>query len=84
MKKTFLSPGGKVIKASQYFHEIIFDCHEGHSLPLITYNEEKSEFEVNVDAMEEIEKYDGNVGFVSIAGLKETGKSFLLNHLLCL
>ena len=32
--------------------------------------------------VKEIEKHKGNVSFVSISGLKETGKSYLLNKLL--
>jgi len=49
---------------------------------VIKYEENTKEFILNKDLYDELEQYNGNIGFVIMAGPYRTGKSFLLNKIM--
>ena len=52
------------------------------SIPFILYNKETQYYELSERAMEIIINNKKRMGIVSIFGEKNSGKSFIMNHLL--
>lgn len=64
--------------------QIEFICDDGQPLQFIKYDKSTGKFTVEPEAVQVLLDTPGNVGFCSLAGKYRTGKSFLLNQLLCL
>ena len=65
-------------------NEIEFMCDDGEPLQLVKFDRNTGEFTIEAKAAQVLSAVQGNVGFCSLAGKYRTGKSFLLNQLLCL
>jgi len=55
---------------------------QNQSIPFIYYNRETSYFELSERALDLIINNKKRMGIVSIFGEKNTGKSFIMNHIL--
>ena len=65
-------------------NEIEFLCDDGEPLQLVKFDRNTGQFTLEPEAVKMLSAVSGNVGFCSLAGKYRTGKSFLLNQLLCL
>lgn len=70
--------------ANEEVNEIEFMCDDGEPLQLVKFDRNTGEFNIEAKAAQVLSAVQGNVGFCSLAGKYRTGKSFLLNQLLCL
>ena len=65
-------------------NDIEFMCDDGKPLQLVKFDKKSGKFTVEAEAAALLNEVKGNVGFCALAGKYRTGKSFLLNQLLCL
>ncbi len=57
------------------------DQEFGYPLPLITVDNETTQFQVDQDTLTHLKKQTHPIGLIGVAGLYRTGKSYLLNLL---
>eukprot|EP01017_Pseudomicrothorax_dubius_P020968 TRINITY_DN2272_c0_g1_i3.p1 TRINITY_DN2272_c0_g1~~TRINITY_DN2272_c0_g1_i3.p1 ORF type:complete len:666 (+),score=194.62 TRINITY_DN2272_c0_g1_i3:115-2112(+) len=62
--------------------DINFNSEGGYPIQLIRYIRSQHQYEICEEAVQELMKYDGKIGFTCIAGAYRTGKSFLMNRVL--
>ena len=77
-KSTNSNPNNSSFKQNPQFLEEVKD----EAIPLIIFETPTKKFHLNPDAENILNKINGPIGVISVAGMYRTGKSYLLNRML--